>query len=115
MAEKVKRAKYLETLQERPDLSISLYDGHSDGSGICYSSFKRPILNMRSDYSLWAHGGPRGFLADPWYIAFLEREIGEQGYDLITDRDLSEYGARLLKRYKFCSRVVIQSTQNSIC
>ena len=55
---------------------------------------------MRPDYSFWAHGGPRGFSADLWYIDFLERELGEQGYDLITDHDLSEYGAPLLKRYR---------------
>ena len=96
----MKQDKYFETLKERPDLGISLYDGHSDGSGSCYSSSKRPILNMRPDYSFWAHGGPRGFSADLWYIGFLERELGEQGYDLITDQDLSEHGAPLLKRYK---------------
>ena len=99
-AEKVKQDKYFATLEKRPDLGISLYDGHSDGSGTCYSSSKRPVLNMRPGYSFWAHGGPRGFSADLWYISFLERELGSEDYDLITDHDLNEYGAPLLKRYK---------------
>lgn len=55
---------------------------------------------MRPHYSFWAHGGPRGFSADLWYIGFLERELGSQGYDLITDHDLNKHGAPLLKRYK---------------
>lgn len=33
-AEKLKLDKYFDTLKERPDLGISLNDGHSDGSGI---------------------------------------------------------------------------------
>lgn len=39
-------------------------------------------------------------MTDFWYIGFLEREIGSRGYNLITDHDISEYGAPLLKRYK---------------
>ena len=50
-AEKVKQDKYFDTLEERPDLGISLYDGHSDGSGTCFSSSKPPVLNMRPGYS----------------------------------------------------------------
>lgn len=46
-AENVKQDKYFDTLKEGPDLGISLYGGHSDGSGTWYSSSKRPILNMR--------------------------------------------------------------------
>lgn len=65
-----------------------------------YSSSKRPILNMRPDYSFWAHGGPRGVSADLWHIGFLERELGSQGYDLIMDHDLNKCGAPLLKRYR---------------
>ncbi|HEY4162204.1 MAG TPA: N,N-dimethylformamidase beta subunit family domain-containing protein, partial [Dongiaceae bacterium] len=34
-------------LEEHPGLGMSVYDNHSDGSGVCYSSSLRPILNMR--------------------------------------------------------------------
>ena len=34
-------------LNLHPELGNSLYDLHSDGSGICYSSRLRPVLNMR--------------------------------------------------------------------
>ena len=34
-------------LNEHREYGASLYDTHSDGSGVCYSSRLRPILNMR--------------------------------------------------------------------
>jgi N,N-dimethylformamidase len=36
-------------LGEHPELGLSLYDTHADGSGVMYSSRLRPILNMRAD------------------------------------------------------------------
>ena len=86
-------------MMRRPDLGVSLYDSHNDGSGTVFSSTKRPVLNMRPDYSMWLFDGPREFPADLWFISFLDRELGETGYDVITDHDISEYGADLLKRY----------------
>lgn len=95
-----KRDKYFRTLMERPDLGISLYDSHNDGSGTCFSTIKRPILNMRPDYSMWLFDGPREFPADLWFVEFLDRELGAEGYDVITDHQISEDGAELLKRYQ---------------
>ena len=45
-------------LQEHRELGYSLYDTHLDGSGVCYSSCLRPILNLRPKYASWlgAHG-----------------------------------------------------------
>ena len=40
-------------LAEHRELGLSLYDSHSDGSGCCYSSRLRPILNMRPKYRAW--------------------------------------------------------------
>jgi N,N-dimethylformamidase len=37
-------------LSEHREYGNSLYDEHSDGSGVCYSSRLRPILNMRPKY-----------------------------------------------------------------
>ncbi|KAL8738890.1 MAG: hypothetical protein Q9181_000417 [Wetmoreana brouardii] len=92
--------KYFRTLMQRPDLGISLYDSHNDGSGTCFSSIKRAILNLRPDYSMWLFDGPREFPADLWFVDFLERELGAGGYDVITDHQISECGASLLNRYK---------------
>lgn len=92
--------KHFRTMMKRPDLGISLYDSHNDGSGTCFSSVKRPILNMRPDYRMWLFDGPREFPADLWFVAFLERELGAAGFDIITDHQISEAGAPLLKKYK---------------
>ena len=94
-----KRDKYFRTLMKRPDLGISLYDSHNDGSGTVSSSTKRPVLNMRPNYSMWLFDGPREFSADLWFVEFLDRELGPGGYDVITDHDISQYGAPLLQRY----------------
>ncbi|KAL8870668.1 MAG: hypothetical protein Q9174_003340 [Haloplaca sp. 1 TL-2023] len=100
MAEGTKIDKYSKTMMKRPDLGISLYDSHNDGSGTCFSSVKRPILNMRPDYCMWLFDGPREFPADLWFVDFLARELGPEGFDVITDHQISESGPRLLNRYQ---------------
>ncbi|KAL8673452.1 MAG: hypothetical protein Q9168_002119 [Polycauliona sp. 1 TL-2023] len=95
-----KKDKYTQTLTKRPDLGISLYDTHNDGSGTVFSSLKRPVLKMRPDYSMWLFDGPKELSADLWFVDFLDRELGVEGYDVITDHDISEYGAPLLKKYR---------------
>ena len=50
-------------MAEHRELGGSLYDTHSDGSGVCYSSRLRPILNMRPRYSLLARRQRLGPLA----------------------------------------------------
>ena len=59
-------------LMELPALGSSLYDCHPDGTGICYSSRRRPVLTMRSDAIETATGGPRHFAADLCLLAWLE-------------------------------------------
>jgi N,N-dimethylformamidase len=83
---------------EHFEYGISLYDHHSDGSGNCYSSMKRPILNIRPDYRMWAYGAPRGLGADLYLTDWLE----EKGYpnDCFADGDLHLDGSELLARYK---------------
>jgi N,N-dimethylformamidase len=84
-------------LMEHKEYGLSTYDVHSDGSGVCYSSGLRPILNMRPKYrhnlspSLWQ------FNADLHLVDWLT----EKGYtfDVITDHDLNEEGVDLLKPY----------------
>jgi len=94
-------------LQEHRELGYSLYDSHADGSGVCYSSGLRPILNLRPKYASWlgAHGsGLWQFNADTHLIDWLEHEGVE--VDFVTDRDLETEGVALLEPY----RVVLTGT-----
>ena len=89
-------------LDGRPDLGYSLYDRHRDGSGVCYSSRLRPVLNFRPGVTnAWV--GPAGtypwqFNADLPLIDWLDHE----GFacDVATDEDLHDEGLALLERYR---------------
>ena len=92
---------------EHAEYGASLYDLHSDGSGVCYSSRLRPILNMRPKYSSWLGGAGSGlwqFNADTHLTDWLEHE--GFAFDVITDEDLHEEGLDALAAY----RVVITGT-----
>lgn len=78
-------------LQEHRELGLSTYDTHSDGSGWCYSTAKRPILNMRP------LGNTFNYVNDTHIIDWLE-QLGFD-YDVITDCDIDRHGAQLLKAY----------------
>jgi N,N-dimethylformamidase len=79
-------------LNDRREFGVSTYDVHSDGSGSCYSSRLRPILNTRPKHRLWNFG------ADLHVTDWLEA-IG-QPYDVITDEDLHAEGLGLLRPYR---------------
>lgn len=88
-------------IDEHPEWGPSLYDVHSDGSGVCYSSRFRPILNFRPGYiSSFGCAGSnlREYNADTHVIDWLE--AGGQDYDVITDDDLHREGYPLLARYR---------------
>ena len=86
------------------EFGLSTYDHHSDGAGCCFSSWRRPIANMRPKHRLSAMGFPWGLGADLSLLWWLENE----GYDfeVITDHDLHKEGLSLLKSYQ----VVINGT-----
>ena len=88
-------------LDARPDLGYSVYDLHSDGSGVCYSSRLRPVLNFRPGVtSAWVGAAgtiPWQFNADLPLLDWLEHEGFE--YDVATDEDLHAEGLALLERY----------------
>jgi len=99
--------KYSLFLNEHREYGLSLYDTHSDGSGVCYSSRLRPILNMRPKHisslggagsSLWQ------FNADTHITDWLEA-MGHE-FDVLTDEDLHERGSAALAPY----RVVLSGT-----
>jgi N,N-dimethylformamidase len=89
-------------LNDHPQVGNSLYDRHSDGSGVCYSSRLRPILNFRPGITnSWigaAGTAPWQFNADLALIAWLEAR--GLAYDVITDEDLHEEGLPLLGLYR---------------
>jgi len=78
-------------LQEHRELGLSTYDTHSDGSGHCYASARRPILNMRP------HGGGY-YMMDTRVIDWLDH-LGEP-YDVITDEAIHRHGAQMLSAYR---------------
>jgi N,N-dimethylformamidase len=87
-------------LAEHRELGGSLYDRHSDGSGIVFSSRLRPILNMRPKYQSWL-GGVGSALwqlnADTHLLAWLEHL--DVAFDCISDEDLDAEGADALRPY----------------
>ena len=88
-------------LNLHPELGNSLYDLHSDGSGICYSSRLRPVLNMRPMATSCTAGlGSMlwGYNADTHITDWLEAKGYE--FDVATDEDLDAEGATLLSPYK---------------
>lgn len=94
-------------LHEHRELGYSLYDRHSDGSGVCYSSRLRPILHLRPSQALWVGGTGSAlwqFSADLHLVDWLEAR--GYAYDVITDEDLDREGYSLLAPY----RVVVTGT-----
>jgi N,N-dimethylformamidase len=79
----------------------SLYDAHSDGSGICYSSRLRPIVQMRPKTQAGLGGFGQSklwqFNADTHITDWLEAK----GFavDILTDEELHHAGYELLKPY----------------
>ncbi|QPC94516.1 N,N-dimethylformamidase beta subunit family domain-containing protein [Mesorhizobium sp. INR15] len=88
-------------LNEHREYGHSLYDLHSDGSGVYYSSRLRPVLNLRPKVEANHGAGPSHlwlFNADTHITSWLENF--EQEYDVITDEDLHEEGCELLSGYR---------------
>ncbi len=83
-------------LHTTPAHGLSTYDYHVDGRGVGYSSWRRPILNLRPDYrhefgSVWQ------FPADLHLIDWLT--VKGFVFDVITDHDLHKEGAAILRNY----------------
>ena len=79
-------------LQENPGYGLSLYDKHSDETGVVYSSRLRPIFNMRPKTGLWS------FNADTHVTDWLET-MG-QAFDVVTDEDLHQEGVAAIDQYR---------------
>jgi N,N-dimethylformamidase len=94
-------------MYDHPELGGSLYDRHADGSGVCYSSRLRPVLNFSARYHSWLGGHGSAlyqYNADTHLFDWLDHKGVE--YDLITDEDLHQEGYELLAPY----RVILTGT-----
>lgn len=80
-----------------PKYGRSTYDRHSDGEGVCYTSWHRPILNMRPRWRSSAIGTVWQFPRDLSLLAWLENRGFD--YDVATDADLHAEGVDLLSQY----------------
>ena len=85
-------------LARRPEFAMSLYDRHSDGSGCCYSSSLRPLVNMRPKHLHILTKSGRNLGADLYLIDWLDHK--GYAYDVAADGDLHDEGLDLLKGYK---------------
>ncbi|GAB3499716.1 N,N-dimethylformamidase beta subunit family domain-containing protein [Amycolatopsis cihanbeyliensis] len=82
----------------RDNLLHSLYDRHTDGSGVCTASSLRPLLGMRDDHLFRYLGAAHQYSEDVQLIGWLERQ--GFAFDLLTDHDLDAEGARALGEYR---------------
>jgi len=79
-------------LAEHPEYGGSLYESHTDGSGVAVSSRLRPLVSMRPDTPLWQFAGD-GYLT--WWL-----DRTGVGTDIVTDEDLHHEGVDLLAPYR---------------
>lgn len=81
---------------------LSCYDLHSDGSGVCYSSRWRPVLNFRPGYVMPSRSlaafSPRHLNADLHLLDWLDTK--QFDYDVISDDDLHRDGFSALEHYQ---------------
>ena len=79
-------------LNRHPEYGNSMYDYHNDGTGVCYSSRLRPLINIRPTHPwLWQ------LSADMHLVEWLESQAIP--FDVITDEDMHQDGVSLLERY----------------
>ena len=85
------------------EYGLSTYNYHSDGTGICHASHRRPLFNLRPGYitfggSNFPCSGLRHFQADSHLISWLHNKGFE--YEIITDEQLHQDGFKAIKKYK---------------
>ncbi|MCB1756739.1 MAG: LamG domain-containing protein [Gammaproteobacteria bacterium] len=85
-------------LYQTPDFGLSTYDHHADGAGVCYSSSRRPILNMRPKCRMSSMGITWQLPADLSIIGWLEHHGFD--YEVLTDEDVHREGRSALSPYQ---------------
>ncbi|MEM7339428.1 MAG: N,N-dimethylformamidase beta subunit family domain-containing protein [Actinomycetota bacterium] len=79
-------------VRRHPELCPSMYERHRDGSGVMFSSRRRPVLNLRPGADGW------NFTPDTDINAYLERTGID--HDVITDEDVHHEGIDALAPYR---------------
>ena len=79
-------------LVDHNDLGLSHYEKHPDGSGVMFSSRRRPVLQVRPGADGW------NFTPDTDINAFLLNAQVE--HDIVTDEDLHDEGYGALAPYR---------------
>jgi N,N-dimethylformamidase len=85
---------------EHKEFGLSTYNFHRDGSGVAFSSLRRPVLTFRAGQMAYVDlkgSGLRHFPADMHLALWLDRS--GIAWDAITDHDLESEGVALLSRY----------------
>ena len=77
---------------------LSQYDVHSDGSGVCYASRRRPLLSMRPGYVFPIAQSYHGFSADLCGLRWLDEK--GYSYEVITDETLHGRGVSALAPFR---------------
>ena len=86
---------------EHKEFGLSTYNWHIDGSGVAFSSLRRPVLTFRPGQMAYVDrkgSGLRHFPADMHLALWLDR-MGI-AWDAVTDHDLECEGVSLLSRYR---------------
>jgi N,N-dimethylformamidase len=85
-------------LYETREFGLSTYDSFEDGAGVCFTSYRRPIVNMRPRYRISSMNITWQFPADLSIVAWMDA----MGYDVdfITDEDLHREGLAAIAPYK---------------
>ena len=86
---------------EHTEYGLSTYNYHSDGSGICHASHRRPLFNMRPGYVTFGYGPGsrhRHFQADSHLWAWLHKK--GYAFDIVTDQELHDDGVDAIRGYK---------------
>lgn len=85
-------------MYKNKEFGLSTYDAWEDGNGVCFSSYHRPIVNMRPKHRISSMGITWQFPADLSIIAWLEHKGYD--YEVLTDEDLHREGIEALKPYR---------------
>jgi N,N-dimethylformamidase len=85
---------------EYPQYGLSTYNYHSDGSGICHASHRRPLFNLKPGYLTFGDtpcSGLRHFPADMHLISWLHTQGID--YDVVSDQELHNDGVAAIACY----------------
>lgn len=85
-----------------PEYGLSTYNWHSDGSGVCYASMLRPMVDKRLNH-IQAMDPSEGGSGTYWLSAdsYVTDMLDRAGiaYDVVTDHDLHAEGVAALAPY----------------